>query len=77
MSENQKRATVYFDKDLHHALRIKAAETERSISDLVNEAVRYELAEDAADLEAFAVRETEPDYAYEEVVKALKRSGKI
>ena len=68
---------VYFDEDLHRALRMKAAETDRSISDLVNEAVQYTLAEDLEDLEAFEVREREPDYAYEEVVKDLRRRGKI
>ena len=52
----QKRATVYFDPLLHRALRIKAAETETSVSDLVNEAVRAALAEDADDIEAFEVR---------------------
>jgi hypothetical protein len=73
----QKRATVYFDSYLHHALRLKAAETDRSISELVNEAVRAALAEDAGDIEAFEVREKEPDYAFEDVVKDLKRRGKI
>jgi hypothetical protein len=73
----QKRATVYFDPLLHRALRIKAAETETSVSDLVNEAVRAALAEDADDIEAFEVREAEPDYAFEDVVKDLKRRGKI
>ena len=73
----QKRATVYFDPFLHRALRLKAAETERSISDLVNEAVKAALAEDADDIEAFEVREKEPDYAFENVVKDLKRRGKI
>lgn len=78
MSETaQKRATVYFDPFLHRALRLKAAETDRSISELVNEAVRAALAEDADDIEAFEVREKEPDYAFEEVVKDLKRRGKI
>ena len=72
-----KRATVYFDPSLHRALRIKAAETETSVSDLVNEAVRASLSEDASDLEAFEVREAEPDYAFEDVVKELKRRGKI
>ena len=48
-----KRATVYFDPNLHRALRVKAAETERSLSDLVNAAVRHSLAEDAEDLAAF------------------------
>ena len=73
----QKRATVYFDPYLHRALRLKAAETERSISDLVNEAVRAALAEDASDIEAFEIREAEPEYAFEDVVKDLKRRGKI
>ena len=78
MSEStQKRATVYFDPLLHRALRIKAAETDTSVSDLVNEAVRAALAEDAADIEAFEIRETEPDYAFEDVIKDLKRRGKI
>ena len=78
MSETaQKRATVYFDQFLHRALRLKAAETDRSISELVNEAVMAALAEDAGDIEAFEVREKEPDYAFEDVVKDLKRRGKI
>ncbi len=78
MSESQqKRATVYFDPLLHRALRLKAAETDRSISELVNEAVKAALAEDVSDIEAFEVREKEPDYAFEDVVKDLKRRGKI
>ena len=73
----QKRATVYFEPFLHRALRLKAAETDRSISELVNEAVKAALAEDVSDIEAFEVREKEPDYAFEDVVKDLKRRGKI
>ncbi len=73
----QKRATVYFDPYLHRALRLKAAETDRSISEIVNEAVKAALAEDASDIEAFEVREKEPAYAFEDVVKDLKRRGKI
>ncbi|MCZ6768648.1 MAG: CopG family transcriptional regulator, partial [Acidobacteria bacterium] len=53
MGNAQKRATVYFDPRLHQALRIKAAETDRSVSDLVNEAVKLSLADDAEDLAAF------------------------
>ena len=75
--QTQKRATVYFDPSLHRALRLKAAETDSSISELVNEAVKAALAEDAGDLEAFEVRKSEPDYAFEDVVKDLKRRGKI
>ncbi|HEX2245625.1 MAG TPA: ribbon-helix-helix domain-containing protein [Gammaproteobacteria bacterium] len=77
MSSSKKRATVYFDPDLHRALRLKAAETERSLSDLVNEAVKLSLAEDAEDLAAFDQRAREPNLAFEDVVKDLKRSGRI
>jgi plasmid stability protein len=73
----QKRATVYFEPYLHRALRLKAAETDRSVSELVNEAVRQALAEDADDLAAFEVRDQEPDLRFEDVVKDLKRRGKI
>jgi hypothetical protein len=77
MRNEHKRATVYFDPDIHRALRHKAAETERSVSDLVNEAVRRSLAEDAEDLVAFEDRVAEPTVRFETVVKDLKRRGKI
>ena len=63
-----KRATVYFDPVLHRALRLKAAETDQSVSQLVNEAVKIALAEDAEDIEAFEVREKERDYLFEDCV---------
>jgi len=77
MATAQKRATVYFDPELHRALRLKAAETDRSLSDLVNEAVKLTLAEDAEDLAAFEERASEPDLPFESVVRDLKRRGKI
>ena len=77
MSANPKRATVYFDSDLHRALRLKAAETDRSLSDLVNEAVQLSLADDAEDLAALKQRSREPNLPFEDVVKDLKRRGKI
>ena len=77
MSEEPKRATVYFDPAIHRALRLKAAETDRPISDLVNEAVKLALAEDAEDLAAFEDRAREPNLAFEDVLKDLKRRGKI
>lgn len=77
MKAIQKRATVYFDSSLHRALRLKAAETEESISDLVNSAVRLSLAEDAEDLAAFAERAKEPSLAFESVLKDLRKRGKL
>ena len=74
---NSKRATVYFDESLHRALRLKAAETEQSVSDLVNEAVKLSLAEDAEDLAAFDERASEADLPFEDVVKGLRASGKL
>jgi hypothetical protein len=77
MSNDNKRATVYFDPRLHLALRLKAAETDRSVSELVNEAVRLSLAEDADDLSAFEERASEPEVLFEDLVKDLRSSGKI
>ncbi len=72
-----RRATVYLDPDVHRALRLKAAGTDQSISDLVNAAVKQALAEDAADLEAFDRRRAEESIDFERFVKALKRRGKL
>lgn len=72
-----KRATVYLEPELHRALRMKAAETDRSMSDLVNEALRQILAEDADDLAAFRTRAKEPDMDYEAFVRELRRRGKL
>jgi len=77
MSEFSKRATVYLDPMLHKALRIKAAETSRSISELINEAVRFSLAEDAEDLAAFKERGDEPLLAFEDFLEELKKNGRI
>ena len=72
-----KRATVYFDSDIHQALRVKAATTERSISELVNEAVRELLSEDQEDLAAFENRVAEPAISYQDLLNDLKAHGKI
>ena len=77
MKNVNKRVTVYLRPEYHRALRVKSAETEYSVSDLVNSAVRHALAEDAADLEAFEKRSGEKRLAFEEIVQALKRNGKI
>ena len=72
-----RRATVYLDEDLHRALKVRAAATDRTISEIVNEAVRRELAEDAEDLAAFVERADEASYAFEEVVRTLRERGKL
>ncbi len=77
MSTLSKRATVYLDPVLHKALRLKAAETSRSVSELINEAIRDELAEDADDLASFEARKQEPVIAFEDFVRKLKRNGRI
>ena len=68
-----KRSTIYFDPDLHRALRLKAATLDRSISDVVNDAIRQTLSEDAEDLKAFEKRRREPVLDFEEVVLRLSR----
>jgi hypothetical protein len=77
MKTSAKRATIYLDEELHRALRLKAATTSKTISELVNEAVRYSMAEDETDLSAYRERINEPVVSYEEFVKELKKSGRI
>jgi len=77
MTQALRRSTIYLDPELHRALRLKAAETDRSISDLVGSAVKSALAEDAEDLQAFEERASEPELVFETVVRALKADGKI
>lgn len=77
MSEASKRSTIYFDPQLHAALRVKAAHTHRSVSDIVNDAVRAALSEDQEDLAAFEERVSEPTMSYEALLEALKADGKI
>jgi len=72
-----KRATVYLDPQLHKILKLKAAETSVSISQIIDEALRKELAEDAEDLKVFQDRAKEPTISYEKVLAQLKRDGKI
>jgi len=72
-----KRATVYFDPEIHKALRLRAASTERSISDLVNDAVRQALSKDQEDLASFDERIAEPTITYQALLDDLKAHGKI
>ena len=72
-----KRSTIYFDPEIHRVLRVKAAVSESSISEMVNEAVRQSLAEDAEDLEAFEKRASERSLDFETVVRDMRRRGKL
>jgi len=77
MATATRRATIYLDPDLHKALRLKAVETSVSVSELVNNAVREAIAEDAVDIAAFEERAREPLVNYDEMVKRLKKDGRI
>lgn len=77
MTTLTKRTTVYLEGGLHQALRVKAAVSNRSISELINEMIREYLAEDAEDLQAFRDREAEPVMSYEELLQDLQANGKL
>lgn len=77
MSELSKRSTIYFEPEIHQALRMKAASTHISVSEVVNEAVRIALREDQEDLSAFEQRMGEPVLSYEELLKDLESNGKL
>ncbi len=72
-----KRSTVYFNESIHRALKLKSAETDETISDLVNEAVTLYLSEDAEDLNTFEERKNETSVDFQSFVKKLKKDGKI
>lgn len=75
--DSQKRATVYFESEVHRALRLKSAATDRSISDMVNDAVKASLAEDAGDLATFSERNKDKSISFDTFVQGLKRRGRI
>ena len=77
MATQTKRATIYFDPELHKALKIKALETSRSITYLVNQAVRESLSEDAEDILAYEERKDEKVLSYDQMLKKLRKDGRI
>lgn len=77
MGRAAKSATVYFEEDVHRALRLKGAASDRTLSEMVNEAVKLSLLEDAEDLAVFDVRQGEPSVVFEDFVKTLKQRGTI
>ena len=77
MSTLNKRATVYFDPEIHKVLKLKSFETSRSISEIVNDAIRQELAQDAEDLQIFQERANEETISFEKVLNDLKKNGKL
>ena len=77
MSNLSKRSTVYFEPEIHQALRLKAATSDMSISELIDEAVRLMMNEDQEDLAVFSKRENEKEISYEDLLNDLKKHGKI
>ncbi len=75
--QRAKKATIYIDNELFRALRLKAIDVERTLSELVNDAVRFSLSEDAADLDAIRTRKREKTFSYAEVLASMKRNGKL
>ncbi len=77
MTALSKRSTIYLDPILHQALRLKALETSSSMSEIINEALKSSLSLDAEDLSSFDTRANEPLISYEQMVKRLKKDGRI
>lgn len=77
MSGLSKRSTVYFDPEIHRALRVRAASTHQTVSEFVNDAVRMALREDQEDLSAFEERSAEPILSYAELLEDLRCHGKL
>ena len=71
------KATLYLEESVHRAVRLKAAETQQSMSDLVNDALRAALREDLEDIADWNERRTEPTVSYDEMLKSLRADGTI
>jgi len=77
MSVLSKRSTVYFEPHIHQALKMRAASTHVSVSELIDEAVRLLMREDQDDLKAVSNRASEEEVSYEELLNDLKKHGQI
>ncbi|BFM48769.1 ribbon-helix-helix domain-containing protein [Marinomonas sp. THO17] len=77
MSTLSKRSTIYFEPAIHNALKLRAASSDTSISELVDEAVRLLMKEDQEDLAAVRLRANEPEISYEDLLNSLEADGKI
>ena len=77
MSTLSKRSTVYFEPAIHQALKLRAASTDVSVSELVDDAVRLLMREDQADLSVLSERVHEPEVSYEEFLTDLINAGKV
>jgi hypothetical protein len=77
MEKKLKRATIYFEPKLHRALKIKSVQVDKTMSEIVNEAIRQILAEDLADLTAHQNRISEPNIEFQQVLKELKTGGHL
>lgn len=71
------KATLYIDEEIHKALRIKAAETRQSMSELVNDALKASLLEDLEDISEWKERRKEPRISYDELLSQLRSDGTI
>ena len=69
------RATLYLDETVHQALRLKAAETRHSMSDLVNDALKASLLEDLEDIRDWKKRRGEKTVDYEGFLNQLRSDG--
>ena len=77
MSDLSKRSTVYFEPKIHQALKMRAASSQISVSELVDEAVRLLMREDQEDLSASNSRAKEKEISYEALLDDLKKHGQI
>jgi predicted transcriptional regulator len=77
MTKQSRRTTIYLDPDLHEALCVKAVSISRSLSELVNDAVRAALTDDEEDIAAFDARNRGPLISYDEMVRRLRKGGQI
>jgi hypothetical protein len=69
------RTTITMNDKMFKILKMRAAETDESISRLVEDAVKYQILEDFEDIEDAEKREKESTHSFDDLVAQFKAEG--
>lgn len=69
------RTTITINDKLYRALKMRAADSDASISQLIENAVKYQVLEDLEDIEDAKKRQQESSYSFDDLVAQLKAEG--
>ncbi len=77
MSNNDTKTTLYLSPNVRRALKKRVVDTNQTMSEYVNRAVAFAIAEDLEDMEAIEERRNEPTESLDNFLESLKKDGLI